>query len=718
MTTLLMVECSAKEEAPFLNIEKQSVTFASEQASQVISYSSSAALTASSSQPEWCGARVVAGKISSVIEITVTACNEPGSARTADITITAGSLSDVIKVKQSGPAPFFSIADEQRTQEFDVAAASATVNVITNMTFTATASAAWCMTAINATASGGNITISVADNNDIDNRTATVTVNADGFEPLTINVMQKGDVPDLAGTNVKGRVVCNGRGVAGVTVSDGFEVTTTDDNGIYRLNSGKMSNGILPPYVFISIPGNYEVTAKERAPLFYQKLTAAVDVTERHDFELTAVNNERHVVVAMADLHLANRLQDIDQFNGVQADLNATIEAYAASGVKVYGLTLGDISWETYWYSNGFTIRNYLPYMNRFKCLIFNTIGNHDNDPYMEGDRNSVFTYRDALGPSYYSFNLGKAHYVVLDDIEYINNGGSQGVYGDRKYNGKITSEQIEWLKKDLALVDDKSAPLIIGLHIPVYKTPSANFTPNPTNLSNSTEFVNCLTGFTDIHLLTGHLHYNWVLPDDARHIIEHNIAAVCATWWWTGSNGYAGNHICKDGSVGGGKVFEIDGNQVKWYYKSSGFDRNYQFRTYDLNNVHITAEKYAAKADVSKVSEYAGEYASPNNGNEILINVFGYDPLWKVEVFEGSTPLTVTRAPGKDPLHIISYECLRLNVGAEPTADFLSNNSAHLFRAKASSATSTLNIRVTDRFGNVYSETMTRPKTLNFQTK
>jgi hypothetical protein len=68
-----------------------------------------------------------------------------------------------------------------------------------------------------------------------------------------------------------------------------------------------------------------------------------------------------------------------------------------------------------------------------------------------------------------------------------------------------------------------------------------------------------------------------------------------------------------------------------------------------------------------------------------------------------------------KDPLHIISYEAKRLNVGAVPTSSFVTGNTAHMFRVTASSATSTLEIKVTDRFGNLYTETMTRPKELTY---
>ena len=132
---------------------------------------------------------------------------------------------------------------------------------------------------------------------------------------------------------------------------------------------------------------------------------------------------------------------------------------------------------------------------------------------------------------------------------------------------------------------------------------------------------------------------------------MEHNTAAVCATWWWTGKNGYAGNHICKDGSPGGYGVYEVDGKSIKWYYKSIGSPQNYQFRSYDLNKVHITAAEFAPNSTDEALAEYAGVYASPNMNNEVLINVWGYDPEWTVEVKEGSTSLPVKRVSALDPL-------------------------------------------------------------------
>jgi hypothetical protein len=529
----------------------------------------------------------------------------------------------------------------------------------------------------------------------------------------TLNIIANFEVPDVPGMNIKGVVYSNGVGMPGVVVSDGYEVTVTDGDGIYYLASEKKTG-----YVFVSIPRGYEVAYTVNAPRFFETLSAA-NVIDRRDFSLRPVNNDSHILLAMPDMHLANRNNDLAQFGQFLDDVNAVIADYTAAGKKVYGLTLGDQTWDAYWYENNFNLVQYVPWMNEIECPVFNVMGNHDNDPYCANDWTAEQAYRNVIGPTWYSFNLGKVHYVVLDNVEYTNAGGAPGKIGDREYNSRIVADQIAWLQKDLATVADKSAPLVVAMHVPLYRMPNVSNSVS-INLANGQEFINCLAGFTNVHVLSGHTHINYSVTPSAS-LMEHNIAAVCATWWWTGKNGYAGNQICKDGSVGGYAVWEMNDVNPEWYYKSIGYERNYQFRTYDMNTVHITPEKYAPSANntyADKLAGYAGSYASASGNNEVLINVWGYDKDWRVEVSEGAAPLAVTRVSQKDPLHIISYEARRLNVNAEPTSSFVTNSTSHLFKVTASSATSTLSIRVTDRFGHVYTESMTRPKAFNYDMK
>ncbi len=528
----------------------------------------------------------------------------------------------------------------------------------------------------------------------------------------TINIIVGGTLPDIAGKTIKGLVHSNGAGVPGVVVSDGYEVTVTDQNGVYYLASEK-KNG----FVFISVPGNYEAPVQDNFPQFFKRLTGGSAV-EQKDFSLTPAAGNKHTILALSDWHLANRNNDLQQFgSGFLPDVNAAIGEYSAAGSKVYGLALGDMSWDAYWYENNFGLVEYVAEMKKVNCAMFNVIGNHDNDPYVQGDLASEVKYREIIGPTYYSFNLGEVHCVVLDNIEYVNTGGAQGQIGERNYNDVITAAQIEWLKKDLATLKDKSAPVIIAMHAPLYRTPTLNAAGGQVNslsLNNAGQFLSAIQGLSEVHILTGHIHTNYTVAH-SEAVTEYNIGAVCATWWWTGRSGYANNHIGKDGSPGGYGVMEIDGRNVKWHYKSIGKPKSYQFRSYDLNKVHITAEKYAPNATGEALAEYAGVYASPNLGNEVLINVWGYGPGWSIEVREGNTPLQVKQVSGLDPLHIISYEAKRLNAGAVPTASFVTGNTVHLFKVTASSPVSTLEIKVTDRSGAVYSETMVRPKEFTY---
>lgn len=72
----------------------------------------------------------------------------------------------------------------------------------------------------------------------------------------------------------------------------------------------------------------------------------------------------------------------------------------------------------------------------------FQALGNHDQDYRLGGDETADKTFKEIYGPTYYSFNRGKAHYVVLDDVRYL------GV--ERTYDGYIMENQLNWLAQDL----------------------------------------------------------------------------------------------------------------------------------------------------------------------------------------------------------------------------------------------------------------------------
>ena len=230
----------------------------------------------------------------------------------------------------------------------------------------------------------GTVTFSVPVNFTTGNYRLTVVRGTERLllGATLLNLVADTDIPDVDGMTVKGVVYSDGKGISGVVVSDGYEVTVTDAQGVYYLPSLKKTG-----FVFISIPGNYEVVNTGNAPQFFKRLSNSTSTVEQKDFSLIKVDNQKHVVIPMADWHLANRNNDLDQFNNkVLPDVNATIDKYAADGTKVYILTLGDMTWDLYWYDNNFGLNEYIPYMNKLNSPVFNLIGNHDYDPYYEND--------------------------------------------------------------------------------------------------------------------------------------------------------------------------------------------------------------------------------------------------------------------------------------------------------------------------------------------
>lgn len=513
-----------------------------------------------------------------------------------------------------------------------------------------------------------------------------------------------GNVPDKAGMNIKGIVFCDGAGVENVLVSDGDLITQTNENGYYWLASEKRN-----ALVFVILPSGYDVPTQKAAPQFWAPCTETIGVVEQHDFQLFASANDRHTMVVATDMHLANRNSPLDyiQFaNGFVSELKTT---YNNSSEKVYALNLGDFSWDGYWYSNRWALPECKNTIQDLNFQMWSAMGNHDNDPYVAEDFNAEGPYRQHMGPVYYAMNIGKVHYIMLDNTIYLNKGGSQGTIGDREYYRRFDDKQIAWLKKELEYVD-KQTPIVVGYHCPVYSYSSAtNVTVALQSQADVDKLLTCFAGFTSVNMLSGHTHVNRNIQSPTYpNVYEHNIAAVCGTWWWTQQ--YGRNNVCTDGTPAGYKVFSADGENIKWQYKAVDLPQTRQFMTYDMNKVkeYWTTNATALKAFASgNLPNRANDYVDVTS-NTVYLNIWDYEPGWVISVKESGTALNVKQVWKRDPLHTISYDIPR---GATTSLTFPSTWCMHMFAVTASSATSTLEISVTDRFGNTWTESMTRPK-------
>ncbi|WP_256001873.1 calcineurin-like phosphoesterase C-terminal domain-containing protein [Pedobacter deserti] len=435
---------------------------------------------------------------------------------------------------------------------------------------------------------------------------------------------------------IRGRVLDGKRGVANVVISDGFSVVLTDAKGSYSITPHEKATNI-----FMSTPSGYEFKTNANIARHYEKLGSR----NEYDFTLNKLrrNDNKHHFIIWADPQVRTK-DDVQQM--METSVPDTIAQIRALGpdALVHGISVGDIAWDFLEF-----FEDYNKAVALMGIPFFQALGNHDMNYREGGDDTSDRTFKEFFGPTYYSFNRGKAHYVVLDDVRYLGE--------ERKYDGYITEVQLEWLAKDLQHVK-KDQLLIVNLHIPAHNS-----------VKNNDALYKMLEGFTNVHVMSGHTHYN--VNNITGGIYEHNHGAVCGAWW-------SGN-ICSDGTPRGYGVYEVNGTELSWFYKSTGLPKEHQMALY---------------------------IDTLTNQKRLLANVWNWDPEWEVSYeIDGKKMGALARQDGTDP------EALRLhNLGkpAKGRAFTKPTQTGHLFMAHFAPGVKSVKVIAKDRFGNIYTKEQT----------
>lgn len=191
------------------------------------------------------------------------------------------------------------------------------------------------------------------------------------------------------------------------------------------------------------------------------------------------------------------------------------------------------------------------------------TIGNHDifglspksgiatNDP--EYGRKA---FQDRFGSTHYSFDHKGWHFVVLDSI---------GLQDSRTYIGQVGTEQIEWLKADLAKLP-LHQPVIVVTHIPLItaavnyvsraewkeKTANVGALVDTLMVTDAAEVIDVLLPYNVRVVLQGHTHVNEDIRFRGLRFVTSG--AVSGNWWRgvrAGSaEGYSVMTVTQDGGV------------------------------------------------------------------------------------------------------------------------------------------------------------------------
>ena len=419
--------------------------------------------------------------------------------------------------------------------------------------------------------------------------------------------------PDAAlvpeeGATVYGRVLCGDRPLQGVSVSDGAVVVRTDSDGVYSISSAK-KNG----YVFISVPSGYAMAdASSVSAGFWKSLTKAVDVPERVDFSLVEENQDLFTMLLLGDTQIFSDAS-IRMFNDIVVpELNSYVPSVATG--PVYGLNLGDMTWDWYWYNDDMVrIDDYLQAVKGLQNIpLFHTVGNHDNDMQYHSlsefkrtgeDRTCMNEYRLKMGPTCFSYNIGGIHFVSLDNVITINTGGTTDK-DSRGYMRGVTAADMKWLEEDLSHVSEDT-PVIVSVHMPLFNMSKKPIAGDPESVNSTVEdIVAPFKKFGKVLFISGHTHYLYNVENydvDGLKVTEWNNGAICGNFWTTALKGL---NICIDGSPGGYRILTVKNGRYSSVYKGLGKKENYLFRTYDRNNMNLNA----AKLGTYTAGEIAGE--------------------------------------------------------------------------------------------------------------
>ena len=441
------------------------------------------------------------------------------------------------------------------------------------------------------------------------------------------------------GKLLKGYVRSGGKGVANVVVSDGYSVVVTDKKGAYELVQHPDAVSI-----FISTPSGYAFKHENGIARHYRLVT---DIAEKKEvsFDLVPLDkdDDEHQFIIWADPQVKNA-KDVEKMMTQTVPDVQKLVAAAGADALLHGITVGDIVWDELQ-----LFADYDKAVAQMGMPFFQCLGNHDMDYRKGGDETSDDTFQETYGPTYYSFNRGQVHYVVMDNVRYLGK--------DRDYDGFFQQHQLDWLKKDLSFVS-KEKLIVLCVHIPVHSG-----TKNNAALYSILEDRN-------VHIMSGHTHYH--VNAIKGNIYEHNHGTVCGAWW-TGP-------ICGDGTPSGYGVYKVKGTEISWHYQATGQPADYQMKIF--TNDHNASQK------------------------QVVVNIWNYDPAWKTEYFvDGVSKGALEQFEGFDPLAystLLGPDLPKSRGFAEP------KKTDHLFKALVPSSAKQVLVKATDRFGVVYQSSLT----------
>ncbi|MBE6175100.1 MAG: hypothetical protein E7147_06120 [Rikenellaceae bacterium] len=510
---------------------------------------------------------------------------------------------------------------------------------------------------------------------------------------------------------VKGMVYGDNEPLGGVVVSDGLLCVKTNDDGYFEIDSDLSQT----KFIHCSLPSGYKAPNDENGvPQFFHRVTDEERksnlVVARFNLQAVQGDPERYTLIVGADPQPRSSgagydniaYHSLDCCEDFYRDMRET--RAKITDREVYGLMLGDIVHE-----NMSLFDKYIAGLSTLGFQMFNILGNHDNDPKSKTDVEGRHSFEEKFGPTYYSFNIGKQHYIVLDNL-IMKQRESDGSLRD--YGQGITDEIWQWLQNDLRHVD-YSTTIMVAAHSPMFRLIDGSERSTSGSTKHGRDYGLLLAKYAKVHAWAGHSHttYNYVYGEasDYSTIEVHTVARSTGELWT--------NEYLASGTPRGYTVVEVDGDDISWKFKPT----IYQSGKYNEKNRTEGAPEYKYRDwsyDESGVAKIGNKvlddsyqmkaYPRGTYGDDyIYVDVFLWDNKWEVPYFNG---MKMTQVASKYSYSMAQYEISNFystyGYQLKDSADYGVSTSGHptLFRIYEQRATGSGTITVKDRFGNTFS--------------
>lgn len=457
--------------------------------------------------------------------------------------------------------------------------------------------------------------------------------------------------------------VSNGRAVVRTNADGRYELPVDDDTTLFVIKPRDWAS----PVDNLNLPRFYYHHKPNGSPkLKYPGVEPTGPLPESIDFPLIRrPEPDTFKVVVFGD----TQPRDIKEIEYLAHDVIEEVIGVEAA----FGLSLGDLVFDR--------LELFQPLneaVAQIGFVFYNILGNHDIDYTAPSDELSDETFERHYGPSYYSFDYGHAHFVVLDDVLWHPPNGDQKGH----YTAGLGEKQMTFLRNDLALVP-KEKLVILTMHIPILE------------IEERAEIYRLLAEFPHNVSFSAHwhVHRQWFLDKDdgwpAPTPHHHTTFVTTCGSWWSGAPDELGipHTTMRDGAPNGWATVTFDGTDYRVEYQAARRPANYQM------NIH-TPEAVPA-----------GQTAE----TDVLVNVFAGSERSTVEMRldRGGEWVKLAPTQREDP-YFAALKAAEEGDHPPPGRKLpRAEHAPHLWVAKLpadlSRGTHLIEVRTTDMFGQTY---------------